>query len=155
MPFYEHVFIARQDVSAQQVEGLTEAFTTIITEHGGTVAKTEYWGLRNLTYRMKKNRKGHYVLMNLNAPPAAVAEMERQQGINEDVVRILTVRVEELEEGPSVVMQNRANREERSRRDDMGGYGDRNDRGGYGGREGGREGGRDRSDRPRMEGRDD
>jgi small subunit ribosomal protein S6 len=148
MPFYEHVFIARQDVSAQQVEGLTEAFTTVITENGGKVAKTEYWGLRNLTYRMKKNRKGHYVLMNLDAPPAAVAEMERQMGINEDVVRLLTVRVEALEEGPSVVMQNRANREERSRRDDMGGgYGDR----GYGPREGGRE----RGDRPRMEGRDD
>jgi small subunit ribosomal protein S6 len=147
MPLYEHVFIARQDVSAQQVEGLTEAFSTIITENGGKVAKTEYWGLRNLTYRIKKNRKGHYVLMNLDAPPAAVAEMERQMGINEDVVRLLTIRVEALEEGPSVVMQNRANREERSRRDDMGGGG-YNDRG-YGPREGGR------GDRPRMEGRDD
>ena len=150
MPFYEHVFIARQDVSAQQVEGLTEAFSAIITEHGGKVAKTEYWGLRNLTYRMKKNRKGHYVLMNLDASPAAVAEMERQMGINEDVVRLMTVRVDELEEGPSVVMQNRANREERSRRDDMGmggmGYGNE---GGYGRREGGRDRG------PRMEGRDD
>ena len=144
MPLYEHVFIARQDVTAQQVESLTESFSNVITENGGKVAKTEYWGLRNLTYRMKKNRKGHYVMLNLDAPPAAVAEMERQMGIHEDVVRHLTVRVDELEEGPSVVMQNRANREERARRDEMiglGGMGMGPDMGmnaGYGMREGGR-----------------
>ena len=150
MAFYEHVVISRQDISPQQAESLNETLKTLIEEGGGTVAKIEYWGLRNLTYRMKKNRKGHYVLMNLDASPAAVAEMERQMGINEDVVRLMTVRVDELEEGPSIVMQNRANREERSRRDDMGmggmGYGNE---GGYGRREGGRDRG------PRMEGRDD
>ena len=123
MPLYEHVFIARQDVTAQQVESLTETFSNVITENGGKVAKTEYWGLRNLTYRMKKNRKGHYVLLNLESPPAAVTEMERQMRINEDIVRHLTVRVDELEEGPSVVMQSRANREERQRRDDLLGLG--------------------------------
>jgi len=119
MPFYEHVFIARQDVSAQQVEGLTEAFSAIITEHGGKVAKTEYWGLRNLTYRVKKNRKGHYSLLAIDAPPAAVKEMERQLSINEDVLRTLTVRVEELDLELSPILARRdRERAERGDRED-------------------------------------
>ncbi|MDO8838252.1 MAG: 30S ribosomal protein S6 [Parvibaculum sp.] len=134
MALYEHVFIARQDVSQQQVEGLTEQFSTIIKENGGQIGKAEYWGLRNLTYKVRKNRKGHYTLLNIDAPHAAVAEMERQMGINEDVLRFLTVRVEEHETEPSAVMQNRGDRGER---------GDRGDRGDRGGRFGDRE----RSDR--------
>ena len=107
MPFYENVFIARQDVSAAQVEALAEGFAGIVAQFGGKVTKREYWGLRNLAYRVKKNRKGHYMLFNLDAPPAAVNELERNMRINEDVLRYLTVRVEVLEEGPSAVMQNR------------------------------------------------
>ena len=128
MPFYENVFIARQDVSAAQVEALAESFAGIVTQHGGTVTKREYWGLRNLAYRVKKNRKGHYMLFNLDAPPAAVNELERNMRINEDVLRYLTVRVEALEEGPSAVMQNR-DRGERERGDrDRGDRGDRRPR---------------------------
>jgi small subunit ribosomal protein S6 len=115
MPFYENVFIARQDVSSAQVEALSEAFANLVSEHGGKVTKREYWGLRNLSFRIKKNRKGHYVLFNLDAPPAAVGELERNMRINEDVLRYLTVRVEALEEGPSAVMQARARGEERER----------------------------------------
>src|ERR1700684_1780574 len=115
MPFYENVFIARQDVSAAQVEALAESFAGIVAQHGGTVTKREYGGLRNLAYRVKKNRKGHYMLFNLDAPPAAVNELERNMRINEDVLRYMTVRVEELEEGPSAVMQNRGRGEERDR----------------------------------------
>ena len=124
MSFYENVFIARQDVSATQVEAMADAFTTIITEHGGKVTKREYWGLRNLAYRVKKNRKGHYVLFNLDAPTAAVNELERNMRISEDVLRYLTVRVEALEEGPSAVMQNRGREDERGPRGDR----DRGDR---------------------------
>lgn len=113
MPYYEHVFIARQDVSSQQVEQLAEDFTNIINENGGGVSKIEHWGLRTLQYKVKKNRKGHYVLMNLDAPHEAVAEMERQQKINDDVIRTLTVRVDELEEGPSVMMQSRDRKDDR------------------------------------------
>jgi small subunit ribosomal protein S6 len=115
MPFYETVFIARQDISAAQVEALTEALAGIVAGQGGQVAKREYWGLRSLAYRIKKNRKGHYVLFNLDAPPAAVNELERNMRINEDVLRYLTVRVEALEEGPSAVMQSRNRGEERDR----------------------------------------
>jgi small subunit ribosomal protein S6 len=132
MPLYESVYIARQDVSAAQVEALTEGFTTILTENGGKVTKTEYWGLKSFAYRIKKNRKGHYVLMNIDAPAAAVAEMERLMGINEDVLRTLTLRVDTLEEGPSVMMQSRAGRDRDGRdRDgrDRDGRGDRGDRG--------------------------
>jgi small subunit ribosomal protein S6 len=126
MPFYENVFIARQDISAAQVEALADSFSQIVTQQGGQVAKREYWGLRNLSYRIKKNRKGHYVLFNLDAPPAAVAELERNMRINEDVLRYLTVRVEALEEGPSVVMQNRGRGDERDReRGGRRGFGDR------------------------------
>ena len=116
MPFYENVFISRQDISSTQVEALTEQFAGIITQHGGQVTKREYWGLRNLAFRMKKNRKGHYVLLNIDAPPAAVAEMERNMRINEDVLRQMTVRVEALEEGPSMMMQRRDERDSREGR---------------------------------------
>lgn len=117
MPLYENVFIARQDISGAQVDTLTDTFAQLIAEQGGEVKKREYWGLRNLSYRMKKNRKGHYVLMNIEAPAAAVAEMERTMRINEDILRYLTLRVDQLEEGPSPIMQNRGSREDRPRRD--------------------------------------
>ena len=115
MPLYESVFIARQDISSQQVEGLTERLGKIIADSGGEVAKSEYWGLRNLAYRIKKNRKGHYVLFNIDAPPAAIQEFERNMRISEDVLRYLTIRIDELEEGPSIQMQSRHAREERQR----------------------------------------
>ena len=125
MPLYESVFIARQDISAAQVEALADAFTTLVTEQGGQVAKREYWGLRNIAYRIKKNRKGHYVMLNLDAPPKAVNELERNMRINEDVIRYLTVRVDALEEGPSAVMQSRGRGEERDRERGRRGYGER------------------------------
>jgi small subunit ribosomal protein S6 len=118
MPLYENVFIARQDISGAQVDALADTFTQLVADNGGEVKKREYWGLRNLMYRMRKNRKGHYVLLNLSAPPAAVAELERTMRINEDVIRYLTIRVDELEDGPSVVMQSRGSRDDRQRRGD-------------------------------------
>jgi small subunit ribosomal protein S6 len=138
MPLYEHVYLARQDLSAQQVEELTNQLTGVVTQMGGTVAKTEYWGVKSLTYRMNKNRKAHMTLFNLDAPPAAINEIERQERLNEDVLRYLTIRVEELEEGPSAMMRKAdRDREERGDR----GFGG----GGFGG------GGRDRDrDRPRR-----
>ncbi len=111
MPSYESVFIARQDISPQQVDGLTERFGGIIKENGGEVSKTEYWGLRNLAYRIKKNRKGHYVLMNIDAPSDALIEMERNMRLDEDIIRVLTIRVDELEETPSVMMQAKQSRD--------------------------------------------
>jgi small subunit ribosomal protein S6 len=114
MPLYENIFIARQDATAAQVEALGDTFAGIITEQGGQVTKKEYWGLRNLSYRIKKNRKGHYMLLNIDAPPAAVAEMERNMRISEDVIRLLTVKVEALEEGPSAMLQSRS-RDDRDR----------------------------------------
>ncbi len=105
MPFYESVFIARQDIASTQVEALADQFTTIVTGLEGKVTKREYWGLRNLNFRIKKNRKGHYMLLNLDASPAAVAEMERNMRINEDVLRYLTVKVDELDPNPSPIMQ--------------------------------------------------
>jgi small subunit ribosomal protein S6 len=116
MPLYEHVFLARQDVTAQQVEELTEQFKGVIAQNGGEVGKTEYWGVKGLAFRIAKNRKAHYTLMNISAPPAAVAELERLQKINEDILRVLTVRVDEHETEPSVVMQRR-DRDERDRSD--------------------------------------
>ena len=116
MALYENVFIARQDISGAQVDALADSLVQLIADNGGEVKKREYWGLRNLAYRMRKNRKGHYVLMNLDAPPAAVAELERTMRINEDVLRYLTIRVEAHEEGPSAVMQNRGGRDDRQRR---------------------------------------
>ena len=129
MPFYESVFIARQDISPAQAETLADTFTGIVKERGGDVTKREYWGLRSISYRIKKNRKGHYVLLNLDAPPAAVQEMERNMRLNEDVLRFMTVRVEELEAGPSMMMQRREERSDRGpRRREYEGDGDR-DRG--------------------------
>jgi small subunit ribosomal protein S6 len=116
MPLYENVFIARQDISGAQVEALTDSFAQLVADNGGEVRKREYWGLRNLAYRMRKNRKGHYVLLNLSAPPAAIAELERTMRINEDVIRYLTIRVEALDESPSAMMQSRGGREDRGRR---------------------------------------
>jgi len=116
MSLYENVFIARQDISGAQVDALADTFTQLIADNGGEVKKREYWGLRNLAYRMKKNRKGHYVLLNIAAPPPAIAELERTMRINEDVIRYLTIRVDALEEGPSVVMQSRGSRDDRQRR---------------------------------------
>ena len=116
MSLYENVFIARQDISGAQVDALADGFTQLVADNGGEVKKREYWGLRNLSYRMRKNRKGHYVLLNIDAPPAAVAELERTMRINEDVIRYLTIRVDALDEGPSVVMQSRGSRDDRQRR---------------------------------------
>ncbi|AMN42927.1 30S ribosomal protein S6 [Rhodoplanes sp. Z2-YC6860] len=139
MPLYEHVYLARQDVSSQQVEELTKQFTTVIEGLGGKVTKNEYWGVKSLNFRIKKNRKAHFTLLNVDAPPAAIVEVERQQRINEDVLRYMTVRVEELEEGPSAMMR----KVDRDRERDDRGFGDR---GGFGGG-GGRFGDRDRGDR--------
>jgi small subunit ribosomal protein S6 len=142
MPLYEHVFLARQDASTQQVEELTTQMTGVIEGLGGKVTKTENWGVRSLTYRMNKNRKAHFVLLNIDAPSAAIAEIERQERISEDVIRYLSVRVDELEEGPSAMMR-KADRDRE--RDDRGG-GFRGDREG-GGFRGDREGGGFRGDR--------
>ncbi|HMD65707.1 MAG TPA: 30S ribosomal protein S6 [Stellaceae bacterium] len=144
MSLYENVFIARQDISGAQVDALADGFTQLVADNGGEVKKREYWGLRNLSYRMRKNRKGHYVLLNIDAPPEAVAELERTMRINEDVIRYLTIRVDALDEAPSVVMQSRGSRDDRQRR----GPGERERFGD--GREGGTERPptADRADRP-------
>ncbi len=139
MSMYECVIIARQDIATTQVETLVEEFANVIIAGGGQVTKKEFWGLRNIAYRMKKNRKGHYVLLNVDAPAAAVKEYERQMSINEDILRYLTVRVDELEEGPSAVLQNKNQRDDRPRRD--GGFGGGRDGGFGGGRDGGGFGG--------------
>jgi small subunit ribosomal protein S6 len=133
MPFYEHVFLARQDLTTAQVEALTEGFTKVLAEGKGKVANSEYWGLRTLAYRIAKNRKAHYVMLNIDAPAAAVAELERQVGLNEDIIRYMTVRVDALSSEPSA-MTRRGDRER-------------------GEREGGREGRGDRDGAPRGEGR--
>lgn len=116
MSFYEHVFLTRQDVSGQRVDELVEQFKGVIDAGGGSIGKTEYWGLKNLSFRIAKNRKAHFTLMNIDAPHDAVNEMERQMGINEDVIRFLTIRVDKLDEEPSVQMQKKE-RDERRRRD--------------------------------------
>ena len=124
MPLYEHVFLARQDLAQAQVDALAENATKIIEDNGGKVVKTETWGLRSLAYRIAKNRKAHYVMLDLDAPPQALAELERQTNINEDVIRFLTIRVDAHEKGPSAMMR-RSERE----RGDRGPRGDRGDRG--------------------------
>jgi small subunit ribosomal protein S6 len=125
MPLYEHVFLARQDVTAQQVEEMMTQYKGVIESNNGSVPKSEYWGVKSLTYRIRKNRKAHMALLNIDAPAPAVAEMERQMRISEDVLRFLTVRVEALEEGPSVMMQKRDRDERRGeRRRDRDGEGD-------------------------------
>ena len=144
MPLYEHVYLARQDLSPQQVEELTAQLSGVIAQMGGKVAKTEYWGVKSLTYRIRKNRKAHFTLFNIDAPPAAIKEIERQESINEDVLRFLTIRVDALEEGPSAMMRKADRDRERDERD---GGGSREGRDGRRGR------GRDRDDRrPRDEG---
>jgi small subunit ribosomal protein S6 len=144
MPLYEHVFLARQDLAQAQVDALAENATKIIADNGGSVVKTETWGLRSLAYRIAKNRKAHYVMLDIDAPAAALAELERQTGINEDVIRFMTIRVDAHEQGPSAMMR----RQERDRdgRSDRGPRGD--DRGGY-------RGDRDRGDRPERSERPD
>lgn len=127
MALYEHIFLARQDVSPTQVEELTAALTEVLVSGGGKVTKNEYWGLKSLSYRIKKNRKAHYSLLNIDAPHAAIAEMERQMGINEDILRFMTIRVDELEEGPSAMMQKRDRDDDRGDRPG----GPRGDRGGF------------------------
>jgi small subunit ribosomal protein S6 len=159
MPLYEHVFLARQDASPQQVEELTTQISGVVTQLGGKVAKTEQWGLRSLSYRIDKNRKAHLVMLNIDGPAAIVAEIERQERINEDIIRYLTVRVDELEEGPSAMMR----KADRDRDRDDRGFGDRGpreDRGFRGDREErGFRGDRDdrgpRGDRPPRRPRDD
>ncbi|MBL8644601.1 MAG: 30S ribosomal protein S6 [Rhodospirillaceae bacterium] len=150
MAFYESVVIARQDLSTTQVDTLADDLTKILSEGGAKVTKRENWGLRSLTFRVKKNRKGHYIFFNLDSPAPAIQEYERRMRINEDVLRYLTVKVETLEEGPSAVLQNkdRGEREERGGRGGFGGGG----RGGFGG--GGRSfGGGDRGERGDRGGR--
>ena len=115
MPLYEHVYLARQDLSSQQVDELTAQLSGVIGQMGGKVTKTEYWGLKSLTYRMRKNRKAHMTLLNVDAPAATLNEIERQERLNEDVIRCLTIRVEEHEEGPSAMMR-KADREDRGDR---------------------------------------
>ncbi|ADM08244.1 ribosomal protein S6 [Parvularcula bermudensis HTCC2503] len=107
MPLYEHVFVARQDISPAQVEALTDELQTIIRENGGEIRKSEYWGLRNLQYKINKNRKGHYSLMNIDSPSEAIVELERQMRIKEDILRFMTLKVEEHDDEPSPVMSRR------------------------------------------------
>lgn len=107
MALYEHIFLARQDVTSQQVDALVAQFTEIVTAAGGSITKNEYWGVKSLAFRIKKNRKAHYTLLNIDAPSAAIVELERIESISEDVLRFITVRVEELEEGPSAMLQKR------------------------------------------------
>ena len=141
MPLYEHVFLARQDLSPQQVEEMTTLYKGVIEQNGGKIPKAEYWGVKSLSFRMHKNRKAHFTLFNIDAPPAAVKEMERQEGISEDVLRFITIRVDALEEGPSAMMRKADRDRERDERDGGGG---RDFRRGGGGGGGGR--GRDRDD---------
>jgi small subunit ribosomal protein S6 len=164
MPLYEHVFLARQDASTQQVEELTAQMTGIVEQAGGKITKTENWGVRSLTYRMNKNRKAHFVLLNIDAPSAAINEIERQERISEDVIRYLSVRVEEHEEGPSAMMRKAdRDRERDDRGGGFGGGGFRGDReGGFrggdrdgGGFRGDRDGGGFRGDRGPRRPRDD
>ena len=116
MALYECVLIARQDISAAQAEQLAEQFAQIVRDNGGEVSKTEYWGLKTLTYKIKKNRKGHYTLFNVDAPAAAIAEVERNMSINEDVLRYMTLRVDALDPQPSAMMQSRGERSDRGDR---------------------------------------
>ena len=145
MPLYEHVFLARQDLAQAQVDALAENATKIIGDNGGKVVRTETWGLRNLAYRIAKNRKAHYVALDVDAPAPAIAELERQTNINEDVIRFLTIRVDEHETGPSAMMRRGERDRERGPRGD-------GDRGGFRGDRGDRSDRGDRGDRaPRTE----
>jgi small subunit ribosomal protein S6 len=153
MPLYEHVFLSRQDVSAQQVEELAAQFKGIIEQMGGKITKTEQWGVKSLSYRLRKNRKAHFTLLNLDAPSAALNEIERQERLSEDVLRYLTVRVGEHEEGPSAMMRKSdRDRDDRGgggfRDRDRGGFRGDRDRGGGGGGFRDRDRGGDRESRP-------
>ncbi|MGB2295166.1 MAG: 30S ribosomal protein S6 [Candidatus Puniceispirillum sp.] len=118
MRLYESVFIARQDVSSTQVEAMADEFAGIITSAGGSIKKREYWGLRTLAYRIKKNRKGHYVMFNLETDSDTLKEYERIMGLNEDVLRFMNIRIEEVDEAPSIMMQAKSERPSRGSRDD-------------------------------------
>lgn len=145
MALYEHVFLARQDLSQQQIDALVEQYKGVIEGEGGSVGRVENWGIKSLTYRIKKNRKAHFTLMDIDAPPSAVKEVERQMSISEDVLRYMTIKVEAHEEGPSAMLQKRDDRPDRGGR-----FGDR-DRGDRGGDRGDRGGDRGpREDRPRR-----
>jgi len=117
MRLYESVFIARQDITSAQVEAMADEFAEIITSAGGSIKKREYWGLRSLAYRIKKNRKGHYVMFNMETGPEALREYERIMGLNEDVLRFLNLNIEEVEDGPSIMMQAKTERSSRGQRD--------------------------------------
>lgn len=136
MPHYENVFIARQDMSSTQVEGLADTYASLLEERGSQIERREHWGLKNLAYRIRKNRKGHYVLLNFEATPDTVNELERQMRLSEDVLRYLTIKLDDAPEGQSAMMASRG-RDERGRRSDR----DRGDR--------------DRGDRPRREDREE
>ncbi len=144
MPLYEHVFISRQDLSNAQAEGLIEHFSTVLADNGGKVVENEYWGVKTMAYKINKNRKGHYAFLKSDAPAAAVQEMERLMRLHDDVMRVLTVKVDSHEEGPSVQMQKRDDRGDRSERGDRPerGFGDRGDRPSFGGDRGERSGDR-------------
>jgi small subunit ribosomal protein S6 len=143
MPLYEHVFIARQDLSNTQAEGLIEHFSTVLSDNGGKVVENEYWGVKTMAYKINKNRKGHYAFLKSDAPAAAVQEMERLMRLHDDVMRVLTIKVEKHTEGVSVQMQKRDEREERG---DRGGFGgERRERPSFGGDRGDRP---DRGERP-------
>jgi small subunit ribosomal protein S6 len=126
MPLYEHVYLARQDLSVQQVDELTAKLSGVIGEAGGKITKTEYWGLKSLSYRIRKNRKAHLTLLNIDAPAAVLSEIERQERLNEDILRYLTIRVEAHEEGPSAMMR-KSDRDDRGERGDRGGRRPRRD----------------------------
>ncbi len=130
MALYEHVFIARQDLSTAQAEGLVEHFGQVLKDNEGSIVDSEYWGLKTMAYKINKNRKGHYAFMKSDAPAPAVHEMERLMRLHEDVMRVMTIKVEEHEEGPSAVLQAKNSRDERRGRrdDDRGPRGDRGDR---------------------------
>lgn len=116
MALYEHIYLVRQDASATQVESLTDQFKNVLSENGGLVVNAEYWGIKSLTYRIRKNRKAHFSLLNIDAPSAAVAEMERQMRINEDVIRFMTIKVDEHEKDGSIMIRARSHRDDRPRR---------------------------------------
>ena len=118
MRLYESVFIARQDITSTQVEAMADEFADVITSAGGSIKKREYWGLRSLAYRIKKNRKGHYVMFNMETGPEALREYERIMGLNEDVLRFLNLNIEEVEDGPSIMMQGKTERSSRGQRDE-------------------------------------
>jgi small subunit ribosomal protein S6 len=135
MPLYEHVYLARQDASTQQVEELTAQLKGVIEGLGGSIKKTEYWGVKSLSYRLRKNRKAHFTLMDIDAPPPAINEIERLERLNEDVVRYLTIRVDAHEDGPSAMMRRAERDRDRDERRDRGERSDRGDRGGDRGRD--------------------